>query len=454
MPQRLLLEGSDLEALMLRAREDYGPGATIVSAEKVRSGGFLGFFTREHFELTIEVPDAMVAALEAMERHPSRVGRGGPATPEDALAAEIADAQAAREALLADAVSGAGASSFATMRPSGPSPLESSDMAEFDRLVLQLTAEATSAAIAPEAPATAEDAPSDAPGATEAGEGSRPPVIASFVAASFPVAAPSADTAPQAKAQQPDAAPEPAGIVPAEGGVLHRYGVFADVAGAVATECTVPALLALGVPLRCVEGLDDLHAPVSLLEVVARFGVPPVRRPEPGDLVVVAGEPADAVAVATQLAAWMGMPATSVLLAGECPAIKGHGRRLRTEAEAGTARRKADAAAAAGEPLIVALGMAPGRRGAAAAAPMLAALGADTAWAVVDATKRAAVHAPALRLLASQSRIDGLAAVGLAEAQAPAAIVESEIPVAWMDGLPAASVVWAALLGERIALGD
>jgi len=236
--------------------------------------------------------------------------------------------------------------------------------------------------------------------------------------------------------------------------VLHKWGVFTDVATAVTTKCTVPALLALGVPRRFTRAFEDLNAPVPLLDVVAGFGVPPMRRPEPGDLLVIVGPAAEALAVSRQVAAWMGMPAESVVLAGEIDAIRGHGRRIRTAQEAKAARRRADKVAALGEPLIVALGIGPGRRGAAAAAPMVAAFEADTTWAVVDATKRAAVTEPGVKLLAEQARVDAIAAVGLADAQAPAAVLDASLPIAWMDGLPAASVVWAALLGERIADAD
>jgi len=52
----LLLEGGDLPALMARVREECGPEARIVRAERVRSGGVAGFFAREHYELTVEVP--------------------------------------------------------------------------------------------------------------------------------------------------------------------------------------------------------------------------------------------------------------------------------------------------------------------------------------------------------------------------------------------------------------
>ena len=58
MSQRLLLEGSDLAELMAHVQAEFGPGARIVRAERVRTGGFAGFFARERFELTVDVPEA------------------------------------------------------------------------------------------------------------------------------------------------------------------------------------------------------------------------------------------------------------------------------------------------------------------------------------------------------------------------------------------------------------
>lgn len=453
---------------MVRAREEYGADARIVRAEKVRSGGFMGFFAREHFELTVEVTDAAILAAAATRAPVEKAAPAAAGVADAALAAEIADAQAAREAMLAGVMGdyaaaptvardlppvvadAAPAVSKAVQAPT-PLPVETEDVAEFDRLVLQLTAHAaTVPAPAPErerafVPATfpaAERTPGVGRGG---GAGRGAGVIVGDDAAVSDAAVPDAE-APSHRAPAP---------VEAVGGVvLHRWGVFTDVASAVSAHCTVPALLAVGVPLRCVEGFADLSAPVPLLEVVARFGTPPVHRPEPGDLIVVAGPADHAVAVATQLAAWVGLPATAVVLAGEIDAIRGHGRRIRDVEHARAARARAAKAAHLGEPLIVALGVAPGRRGAAASAPLLAAFGADTAWAVVDATKRPSVYEPAVRLLAQDARIDALAAVNVAEAQAPCAILEASLPVAWMDGLPAAGVVWAALVAERIAALD
>ncbi|MBI4943623.1 MAG: hypothetical protein HY830_23025, partial [Actinobacteria bacterium] len=59
MATNLLLEGDDLEALLLRAAAEGGANARILRAEKVRQGGFMGFFAREHFEVAVEIPDAV-----------------------------------------------------------------------------------------------------------------------------------------------------------------------------------------------------------------------------------------------------------------------------------------------------------------------------------------------------------------------------------------------------------
>jgi len=494
MPQQLLLEGQNLEALIVRARKEYGPGARVVRAEKVRVGGFLGFFTREHFELTVEISDADIVKAATtrapVEAVPSRDAADA------ALAAEIADAQAARESMLAGTLADYAADTdVAAVRP-----LALGDSLEFDRLVLSLTEQAED--VEAPAPATArEQGTGVAPASAHA-----PSTTRAFVPATFPIAERQASARPSADAEKRvgaasfredardqdsseasaggrvmtalsggsgdgftglpdepiDGSAEDASRRPyssadtpssprLDGVVLHRWGVFTDVASAVATHCTVPALLALGVPMRCVEDYADLGTPVPLLDVVARFGTPPVRRPEPGDLIVVAGPADQALAVAKGLASWVGLPPTAVVLAGEIDAIRGHGRRIRDEHQARAVRARAEKAGRLGEPMIVALGVLPGRRGAASSAPLLAAFDADTVWAVIDATKRPSTYEPSVRLLAGDGRIDGLAAVNVADAQAPCAMLDASLPVAWMDGLPAAGVVWAALLAERIA---
>ncbi|GAA2913083.1 hypothetical protein GCM10010443_89730 [Actinoplanes cyaneus] len=58
MPTRVLLEGPAIEPLLAQVRDEYGSRVRIVSADKVRSGGIGGFFAKQHYELSVEVPDA------------------------------------------------------------------------------------------------------------------------------------------------------------------------------------------------------------------------------------------------------------------------------------------------------------------------------------------------------------------------------------------------------------
>ena len=61
-PTRLLLEGPDLHTLLEQIRTQYGAGAHILQAERVRRGGIAGFFARERFNIQVEVSDQQAAA--------------------------------------------------------------------------------------------------------------------------------------------------------------------------------------------------------------------------------------------------------------------------------------------------------------------------------------------------------------------------------------------------------
>ncbi len=58
MPKRYKLSGASLEAIRAKALKQYGPGARIVSAEKVTNPGIVGLFAAARFEATVEVSDA------------------------------------------------------------------------------------------------------------------------------------------------------------------------------------------------------------------------------------------------------------------------------------------------------------------------------------------------------------------------------------------------------------
>ncbi|WP_336922272.1 hypothetical protein [Aquipuribacter sp. SD81] len=58
MPRQLRLEGPALAPLLEQARREHGADVQVVSAQRVRTGGLAGFFAREHYEVTVSVPDA------------------------------------------------------------------------------------------------------------------------------------------------------------------------------------------------------------------------------------------------------------------------------------------------------------------------------------------------------------------------------------------------------------
>ncbi|GAA5200405.1 hypothetical protein GCM10023346_42400 [Arthrobacter gyeryongensis] len=58
MPKQYKLKGTSLDDIRAKAEQQYGPGARIVSAEKVTNPGIAGLFAANRYEATIEVPAA------------------------------------------------------------------------------------------------------------------------------------------------------------------------------------------------------------------------------------------------------------------------------------------------------------------------------------------------------------------------------------------------------------
>jgi len=54
--RQLRYEGPELDEILARIRSDHGDRAEIVNAELVRSGGIAGFFSKEHYEVTVVDP--------------------------------------------------------------------------------------------------------------------------------------------------------------------------------------------------------------------------------------------------------------------------------------------------------------------------------------------------------------------------------------------------------------
>ncbi len=62
MSLRMLLEGPDLKGILREVEANYGRDFHVIQAEQVRSGGVGGFFTKQHYEVTVEIDNPRVAA--------------------------------------------------------------------------------------------------------------------------------------------------------------------------------------------------------------------------------------------------------------------------------------------------------------------------------------------------------------------------------------------------------
>jgi hypothetical protein len=410
----LLLEGADLAELMVHVRAEFGPTARIVRAERVRSGGIAGFFARERYELTIDVPDTAAGAAPTLLQR-----RGGVVTASgggiDALlaAADAGDAGFGPDDALVPA------SDTLTRTAASPGPRVSTGQESFASVLEQMRAMAGGVApdhhleVAAPAVPTAPGVPG--PGAT---------------ARSFEPLAPAVLSGPPPAPAVPTPAPAPA-----------------DAASTVAEPATsgVPrgALLDLGVPAELLgEG-----GPVELSRLLAGVpAAPPVPR-DPGTVLVVVGPPEDAVRVAELLTLRTG--SGTPVPAGDCEAVAG-ARRLTTPVAA--QRWRAERPAADGV-TVVALGVRPGRPREDAAAELLAALAPDQAWGVVDARSKRRDCTRWIATVGARRPLDALAVAGLFDTSEPGTVLGLGVPVAWIDGVPASRVAWAAALAEHLPDG-
>ncbi|WP_407344543.1 hypothetical protein [Pengzhenrongella phosphoraccumulans] len=409
MPTRLLLDGDDLASLMHRVRVEMGPNAVVVRAERVRTGGVAGFFAKEHYELTVEVPEPPRRSLRRQAVPRSDVGSG---------MAGLLDAADAAEAWDAGQAAPAG-------RPAAPEPglRVSTDADTFASLLASI------------------DDMADVPTA-------KPPHATVAPATAVPATA--VPVAPGMRAALLGSTPS-SGLLDRFGAPISSPAVPVGDGGA----STRPAggdrraLLRLGVPATLL-GSGPLDEALPLSDLLARLVRPPALVRAPGSIVAVVGESAQALAVATQLAARVRQDPHDVVLAGQMHAVAGHSRRLLSSSAAALHRARC----ADGEQVsIVAIGVGPQVEAWPAAAELLADLGPDQAWAVVDARRKTADLRAWVRSVGRPREFDVVAVAALHDTQEPGTVLDLGVPVGWIDGLPATPVVWAAVLSERLESG-
>lgn len=428
MSRQLLLDGPDLESLMARVRREHGPTARIVKAERVRSGGIGGFFAREYFEVTVDVPDPNGVHARTTARAPEV-----PRPRVRGLADLLDAADAAEQGALERSTTGQ------THAPvEGPALSTTGDT--FASVLDSVRNLAVGTGVVSEPEGFVAARPRSV---------SRDDVVLGRLPDDQPARA-----AGDGHDVRTDVRHEASRLDPSAPEVVPSSAVGTATASVVtrSSGSTVSELLDVGVPIELlrevashVDAAPGLRLPLSEIFMHVPRAPRPVRKP--GAVVVVAGAGQLAVDAARVIARRLGISDADVALAGDFTVESGAGRWV---ISAAAARKLATEAGRAGLPLVVALCVSSERYARAEAADFLEDLDADQLWAAVEADRSAKDTTRWLGAVGRDLEFDALAVSKVAESTAPAQVLSYGVPVGFLDGLPASAPVWAATLAEHL----
>jgi len=496
VPTRVLLEGPAIEPLLAQVRDEYGPGVRIVSADKVRSGGIGGFFAKQHYELSVEVPDPTEDSDDMAQQ--TVAGNGSPnfdrlleqAESQDRVTTErgptTADLRARQEGRKA-AIGDTGAAFAELMAgldvaghlgegraPGRSRQVESrADSREETPTVRPFRpAAATGSAVNSgqrPLPAALPTMPSF-PERTAAREREVPETVTPIRAAT---SAPRAVTpATPVRPSEPAAAPPRAAFAPAP---MHSaaevYGLDESAplspAPAPAPKSSAPTsaptsspaaapddldpvqrnLIAVGMPEAMARKITGGDTYAGVLSVLASRPAAPGIPDGPGEILVLAGEVHTAVSIGKHILEQLHVDQTHLLLAAPSTAGTGlHSSRLISSRSA--AESRAEKLQSSEHPWVVVIDAPVGGTDPFWVNDMCDALGATALWAVVDATRKTADTARHLRNL---GEVEALVVHSVELTADPASVLGLDVPIFSLDGKPATPHAWAAMLCARIA---
>lgn len=390
MPTRLLLDGPDIEKLLDQVRTDYGQHAQIVQAERIRSGGFAGFFPKERYEVTVEIDDAYIAL-------PKSAGA--------TASTGVTDEPLAL--LIAEAMNQVGGDSARPL-DSIPQPRPSDKPQQHARA----SEPASEALRAPEPTlSTARPAFADVLGSVANGLGADPIVVHEFSKAQPPAKKQSAVVATY-------------GFAPTESAPVATSTVLAEIELPTNRKPTrVPALVS-----------EDLS-------------VEPPKPPRGrGQVLAVVGEAGVAFNAGIELSRRMRIPQRRVMLASPDQVVPGliASRRL---TDSFTARKRSVKLLAETMPTVIAVDLPISAiwddEAVDWASEMVGAIGAVQVWAVVDATRK---FTDLSRWLSRLGQVNALVVHNAAVTDNLYPILDLGYPVAVLDDRPATSMVWNSML--------
>jgi hypothetical protein len=452
------LDGPDLEELLIRAREEYGSTVRIVAADKIRTGGLGGFFSKENFQLTVELDDdggddapVHAAAVPVSEVRAASVHASPRVPPAARVANPVFTPTVIASSVPSSSLIDVEAPSLESLAEDAAAkrPVSLLDLADAisDR-------ETYEPRIRTENPAAQAKKPAPITGSISAGpavstEGAS---FASILAGlTESVAEPAAPTRVEhaaaryeeetdsfVAARPPIADPDDRRVSMRTAG--HQAGV------AVATENSRRSLTDLGVPNALLPvGYDGdlLSALVTALRALPPLPKPPQR---PGDVFAVVGDGQGAWDAGVQLALSMGLDERAVFLVSQSnamarvPAARRLGSVEQIEAKLERWHHKSTATI-----VVVDAPMTP--TAADWNREVLEVLEPTASWLVVPATRKTGDVAEWAKRLGPA---DGLVITEVAASRDPASVLCLGIPVAWLDGRPATAGAWAGLLVERL----
>ena len=497
MPTRVLLEGPAIEPLLAQVRDEYGPGVRIVSADKVRSGGIGGFFAKQHYELSVEVPDSTedsddmaqqtVAGngshnfdrlLEQAESQDRVTTERGPTT------ADLRARQEGRKAALGD-TGAAFAELMAGLDVAG-------HLGEGRAPARSRPAEAAKKDNREETPTVRPFRPAAATGSA-VNSGQRPLPAALPTMPSFPerpaarerevpetmTPIRAATSAPRAvtsvtpiRPSDPAAAPPRAAFAPAPTrSAAEVYGLDESIplspAPAAAPKSPAPTaapssapaapsddldpvqrnLITVGMPEAMARKITGGDTYAGVLSVLASRPAAPGIPDGPGEILVLAGEVHTAVSIGKHILEQLHVDQTHLLLAAPSTAGTGlHSSRLISSRSSAEAR--AEKLQSSEHPWVVVIDAPVGGTDPFWVNDMCDALGATALWAVVDATRKTADTARHLRNL---GEVEALVVHSVELTADPASVLGLDVPIFSLDGKPATPHAWAAMLCARIA---
>ena len=479
----MLLEGPDIRTLLAQVREEHGPDARIVHAERVRSGGVGGFFAKQRFEVTVEIdgaaagsastpdqlaeqfassaggdsftPSARPTPRPAVTASADRIEPLEAATPvthvralgavsrgEAALAAEplpwgpAAAGGAAVDALIA-AMDKAGADAVELSR--GPSMVPSALTDPFvpSRLpvepALPILEEATRAAGVDPRPTLTPVGPLSLASA-------EPTPLGDLVGwlSTQQAALAEAGTARPAAPAAPGVDPEVLAGIVARAGLVATGEQLPSAAAPAPAPQPMPVVSTPTTPTTPIADAVSRDRSIATVTPLPGVATPaPATAPKaprrPGDVLVLVGEVGPAFETARALAASLRIPTERVRVVSHAPvAGLAEEQRVSDVLEARLAGAQLAMERTPGIVVVDApLALVADANGCDWVDDVVAALDPTAVWAVVDATRR---HEDLVRWLGVLPQLEALAVHGVAVTSDPEAVHHLGVPVALVDG--------------------